>query len=425
MKKYFILALSIILVGALFSQDFDEAAMFADTATVTEKSMATDESILADEKKTGFSGTITSALNVIFPKKDFDTPLSSPSLTADLFLDARLKGGIKGFISSEIVYVPKNDSITLKLPEAFVDVNFNNKIYVRTGKQVLQWGRGQFWNPTDLINVERKKQDQEIGLRNGTYGLKIHVPFGTKLNFYGFANMKNVDSLENTAGSFKTEFTVRATEMAVGIWAKKNMQPVFSYDFSTALLGLNVAGEASLFRKDNENFASIIDDTLKIISGEKKWSSRAALTLNRSFNINGVPSRLNLAAEGFYNGTGYSIDFIENAIKAKSEKPMFSPIEYALISGAYTPMQLSKYYVALFATYNRFINSNMTLYVRIINNIEQQSALLYTYLVYTDLRDISIALGASQGFGAKNSEFTLDMIPTSNLNVSLTASISF
>ena len=30
-----------------------------------------------------------------------------------------------------------------------------DKIYFRTGKQVLKWGRSYFWNPTDLINVEK------------------------------------------------------------------------------------------------------------------------------------------------------------------------------------------------------------------------------------------------------------------------------
>jgi hypothetical protein len=421
----------LIISSSIHSQEFDESSLFEDTVTVTQAPLNNTEEISTDEKKLGVSGTVTSAISVIMPRKDFDTPLSSPSITADILLDARLKGGIKGFVSGEAVYSPVGlTSTTFTLPEAFIDINFRNKVYLRTGKQVLQWGRGYLWNPTDLINVERKTFVQRIGLREGAYGVKAHVPFGTRLNFYGFIDLRGADSLEKSAASFKTEFTVKSTEMAFAVWKKESKQPVFGYDFSSSLFGTSIAGEASLFRKDNEMFATINNDILKEERGEKEWATRAALTVNRSFSINGIPDRLALIAEGFYNSTGYSSSFIKDAASPNvSSQSGMNAILFAAMNGLYKPNEVSKYYVALFANISRFINSNMSLSVNAIGNIEQNSVLLYTALSYNDLRDLSINLSISGGIGPENTEYTLDLGPNlpirNGLTTQLSAAISF
>jgi hypothetical protein len=38
------------------------------------------------------------------------------------------------------------------IKEFFIDTNLRQKVYFRMGKQVLKWGQGYFWNPSDLLH---------------------------------------------------------------------------------------------------------------------------------------------------------------------------------------------------------------------------------------------------------------------------------
>ncbi len=435
MRKLIVFAWIMSLVLSTFSEDFDEAALFNDTAVVTGDLIDTSSIVANKEKNTAFSGAVISAIDIDIPFKNPSTPSSFPSITADISLDARLLGGIKGFLSGEAVYFPNSDSASTSftMPETFIDFNFNRKLYLRTGKQVLQWGRGYLWNPTDLINVERKHFIQKIGLREGAYGVKAHIPFGTRMNLYAFADLRNADSLAKTALSFKSEFTVKATEMAFAVWHKKGKMPVFGYDISTGLGKTAIAGEISLYRMDNEMVANIDNGVLRAIKGKEEWSEKAALTLTRSFDFNGIPNRVTLVLEGYYNGSGYNASFIKEAVKCSTVtlSPAIPPtdaIMYALSTGLYRPNELSKYYVALFGTFSRFINSNLSLSLNAIGNIEQSSVYLNSTLSYADIRDLSLSLSVSGGIGPKNSEYTLDIRDTPvrhSLSTRLSATISF
>ena len=56
---------------------------------------------------------------------------------------------------SSLLFIENQDT-TLLIKEVFVDFNLANTVYFRAGKQVLKWGTGYFWNPTDLINIEHR-----------------------------------------------------------------------------------------------------------------------------------------------------------------------------------------------------------------------------------------------------------------------------
>ena len=89
----------------------------------------------------------------------------------------------------------------------FVDFNFaNNAIHFRAGKQVLQWGTGYFWNPTDLINVAHKSFTNLNALLDGVFGLRTDVTFSPSFHLYTFINLNGVKDLTNVAYAARTEF---------------------------------------------------------------------------------------------------------------------------------------------------------------------------------------------------------------------------
>jgi hypothetical protein len=420
----------------LVAQDMeavDEDALFADTAIITQAPLARADSLPpagVDQKHFGVSGEMTSVGLVSLPRKTPEDPRLSAYIVGRLMPDARLKDGFKGFADVEARYASETDSVSFHLREIFVDMNIKRRVYFRTGKQVLQWGRCYFWNPTDLINVERKSFIDKIGGREGAYGLKMHAPFGTAVNLYGFIDTRDADSLEKSAGSFKAEFLAGGTEMAVSVWGRKGKIPVSGFDLSTRLFRFDVAGELSFFRQDNEFRMEMRDNRLWLEKGPKQWAPRAALSLTRYFDVNGVPDRLMTVLEGYYNGAGfdsrvfsdtahYRFEGEVEALTTPSGEPIVfagiplvdtlapvTKLEFFLRNNLYRMNEHAEYYAALFTRFSRFLRSDMALDFRAIMNVPERCAVLSGGVTYTDLRDFTLSLILIGNAGPQDREYT-------------------
>lgn len=433
----------LVLLAAVFvfGQEpaiIDENALFADTATVVQSVTAAD-SVEAPKKSAGFSGEISTAALAGFPRDDFGAPNLSSYVVGNLMADARLLDGIKGFANAEARYQAQYDTVSFHLREIFMDVNVKNRVYFRAGKQVLQWGRCWFWNPTDLINVEQKAFIQKIGYREGAFGLKTHVPIGTRANFYGFIDTRGADTLSKTAGAIKAEVLVKRTEMAVALWDRKGRPPVMGADFSTRVFGLDWSGEASLFREDIEKRMVEKNGTLLLVSGDSVWSTRVATGFTHTFDVNGIPDRLSVTVEGYYNASGYDSRIFEDKAlyqdgTSKLDLPFALPpgitlptepvtkLDFFIRNGLYRPNEHAKYYAALFTSFSRFINSDMTLSFNAIGNIPEKCAVVAGAVSYRDLRDLSLGLTIIGNVGPDDREYTY---LGNALSVQLSAGLSF
>ena len=204
MKTSHLIALASAALLAAFSplaaDEVDENALFGDKPVVEQKSYEKkDVDAEQNEMRVGFSGSLTSvysysATRRFLQGKGTEGNVFGPSIEGTGYLDVRLPEADKGFGAFDVVYDPVEEKTEYSMPELFVDFNIGKKVYFRTGKQVVQWGRCYLWNPTDLINVEKKSFADKIGPREGTYGIKAHVPFGTALNLYGFALTVKTDN---------------------------------------------------------------------------------------------------------------------------------------------------------------------------------------------------------------------------------------
>jgi hypothetical protein len=216
--------------------------------------------------------------------------------------------------------------------------------------------------------------------------------------------------------------------MAFSAWGRKNRVPVLGYDISSRLAQIDIAGEVSVFRRDNEKRMGQSGDSLFLENGPKEWAPRTALTLSHAFDVNGVPDRLLVSVEGYYNGAGTDSrmfddttlyktdmpgppreDFIVNGMPLSVDRPIpsMTRLAYFLGNGLYRPNEHSYYYAAFFTSFSRFVNSNMTLSFNAIGNIGEKCAALAGTLAYRDLRDLSLSLTVLGYAGKKEREYTL------------------
>jgi hypothetical protein len=448
MKK--LILLLFLIPAHLFAADeqVNEDELFSGSETVVEnKQQDSTVNDIQNKRSIAISGEITSAVSYSKVDESSENSMSDmstirPYILGDLYFDARLPGGYKGFGSFELKHDASIDEdetgekqTTYSVKELFVDFNFNRYVYFRTGKQVLQWGQCYLWNPTDMINIENKSFLNKLEAREGTYGVKGHIPFGTAVNIYGFADLNQVNEGGDVAGSGKFEFLIQGTEMAFSAWGKKKFNPVYGYDFSGRLLGIDVKGEASYSKGSNTEKVVNNSGVLSAVKDEESDIYKASINFGRDFDFGDKADIINISIELFYNGDGYKENPLEDeglylydepVVYEKNKTTYTIPggdmKTYLLGHGLYEANYFSEYYAALFITWKEFIISDITLTLNGIANIPQKSYIVSSGLSYTNINDFTAGATVNGYLGDEYGEYRAGGI---KYDVLVTAGILF
>ncbi len=407
-------------------ETINEDELFSDSETITKEEDIVKEDVGAEltRKKIGFSGDIrtSTTYNGYDSSKDWtkellkDEPVELENImSANFLVDIRLQKGIKGFLNAGIDYTPavmdpetttvKKDITNYQINEFFLDTNVNNKIYFRTGKQVLKWGTGYFWNPTDLINIDRKTFLDMDKVTEGTFGEKIQIPFGVKRNIYFFIGGNEAAKVSDISLAGKYEWLIGETEMSISAWGKGEHKPVYGYDFTSRVGDVSIRGEVSVAPGDNPEQLILDYDTLKQTAGDE-WVPQASLGFTKSFDNGNYKDRISLTGEFYYNGNGYEKNIFSRIAQIDNEENRKS-IKAEYIGKYYKPYMNSKYYFAFFTSVYKFIKPELTLNINGITNLVDDSSSLTTGLSYTPaLTDLTLECSITGFIGDENTEAT-------------------
>lgn len=435
-----------------------EDEMFGGGETVTPSDKIKNEGVTSDieKKSVTFNGFLNSRTSVNVKRssilrdlKVIDSNNFFSYFQSNFELDARLLKGIRGYFNISADYypagIPKTRTFQVPLAylgipayftkvdltaaeklnavftinEVFVDVNVSKIIYFRFGKQVLRWGVGYLWTPNDLVNVEKKNILDSSQIREGAYGFKVHVPFGTRANIYSFIDFTKARNLSDISMANKVEVLFKNTEMALSLLLKKKNVPVYGYDITSRILGFDVHGEISLSYGDNNRRlrvypwyitvpnSSLILQTMYLAPGNTqvmdyrvkgKWIPKASAGFGRGFEVRDIKDRIRIDVEAFYNSTGYD----ENVF----EKDVLS-VGYFLSRGLYTPNYYGKYYAGIFITIRQMFVEELSSMVNCIVNVKDQSSVISGMITYAPYYDLTLNLQVNGFIGKRNREYTV------------------
>jgi hypothetical protein len=396
----------------------DEGEMFGDTLQVVDSASRSAPAVRGEEAKTiGWSGNVLVHASAGADRDwfgEFDgagTGMAAGSV-GNAALDVRLQRGFRAYADIEWnLDAAHADSTAFRVPESFLDANLGRKVWFRAGKQVLQWGPGYFFNPTDLINVERKTVLRRLGAREGVFGAKAHVPFGTAANLYAFLDAGKVSRPDSLTAAVKAEFLAGRSELALMAWGGGGRDPVYGADLTTRWLGLDLTAEAALHSRYLKREAVLEAGAPRIASSRRSWQPRASLGAGRGFAIGGIPDRITVNGEYYYNHPGSdarSMPFAD--LLAQAAAAGFDPatgLALAAASGLYEPNSFSRHYAAVFAMWNRFLRSDLALSCNAISNLNQGSAFWAGSLGYRDLNDFGLTLTISGAAGPEGAEYVI------------------
>ncbi len=401
--------------GDIFADPFedDDFGSVFEVEEVENTSTIADVTLKLMEESIGFSGQLEVKSEFIdFDKEgkigqlEIKDQLSS-YVKGNFFLDVRLEEGTKAYGSFE-VYKNANPNIKgdlLSVNELFLDFNLNNKAYFRFGQQNLAWGRGYFFNPTDLVNYEKKTLRNLDEVRSGTFGTKIHIPRGVSQNFYAYIGLDTVEEPEDLGIALKYEFLLNKSEYSISVYGKKDIEPVLGLDYSTSLFGANVFAEGRINKgSDLKRY-----ENGKLVGVEDKYIFKASLGYQKSFDYKDESGKFTLIQEFYYNSFGYE--------KEDIDAKMFS-----YKNEIYKPMDFGYYYLANFFSINDFIKDDISLGLNTLSNLSDNSHSLLGSLTYRMQDKLTLGVSFQAFIGEEYSEMTMS---NTNSISSIYANLSF
>ncbi|MBN8221823.1 MAG: hypothetical protein J0L53_12925 [Spirochaetes bacterium] len=409
----------------------DENKLFSEGETVTPIEKIKDDKVdeVTEKESVGFSGSINSRNSYAMSR---DWLLGNTSSTAqntlnnqlqnNLNLEARARRGTRAVVNlvNNVYAQGKSEQHTIqdantgavtkynetvyadyRFTEAFVDANIARAVYFRAGKQVLVWGRGFFWNPSDVINTELRSATDAFQFREGTYGLRAHVPIGTAFNFYSFTGVGKSTRAEDIIQAFKAEVAVSRAEIAAGVIMGQKKVPTYLVEASTRFWTLDWRAEATYAYGDNAQRIDV--NTFNILNPvtyqlRDQHVFKGVLSVGRSFEVFDVADRLTINLEYFYNGAGYNDNIFaqNNLVRA-----------YFVTNGLYRANYYGMHYLGFFATYTKFILNEMTLGLNGFGNLSDKTFVFSELLTYTPLFNLTLTWQNNIFTGAANGEYTV------------------
>jgi hypothetical protein len=424
MKKVFIIIVMFLFATNLVAEDllddsFDEGTLFQEEIFVSKPGNTENLAETYTEKKSvNFTGQLrfdsyyAVKRDWLKGKGSFDSNQLMVYTEGDLFLDVRLKKGIKAFMDLGIYNLssalPSSDvtegsglssgsgSSYVDFKELFLDFNKDREIYFRVGKQFLKWGTTYFWNPTDLVNQDKRNFLDLNRIRSGTYGTKMHIPIGLDRNLYVFLDTSDVDNLDGFACATKYEFILGSSEVGLSMWNKKNRTSVYGVDFSGRLFGFDLKGELALSYGSNANRLVEKDGNLQTGFITDEWVPKATMNWSKTINWERA-DRITFSYEFFYNGDGYSENLFKNQTK----------MDYLIDNNLYEMNYMAKTYQAFFVAISEFPTHSTTFNINGIQNLVDYSMIVYSGLTYYVTEGFDISGNIAMYFGQDNSEYLL------------------
>lgn len=435
------------------SFSFDEDDLFGAEDAVVETVAESDEgsavqSLLVSESvRVGgsFSGSAETGWtwdepwDGSFDLAEPDSYALEPSLSALVFFDGRptdstrFYGSVKTawpFVSSTSALDsdgdPTGDTVAtpnVEVFELFSDFSWNDSLYLRFGKQTINWGVGYFFSPANVMNLEAiDPLDPEVQLE-GPVALRAHYPVpGTQHNLWGYAVFDAASMRpQDTAVAAKAEFVVGGWELGAGGYYE-NEEPLRGVLTASGSVGqVSLFGEATLSRGSDRTWVTEVSPALaasQFISTETDEES-PFFKGTAGFMYSHSDSNVTVMGQYLYDGEGYANDDREARVaEARDSEDAIKSIlsmadPDADVDAAYSAflkgliLNSGRHYAALSLSKSELLFEDLSFSLFAMGNLSDFSALLRPSLSYSFFDGLSASLSATFALGFDDGEYVV------------------
>ncbi len=323
------------------------------------------------------------------------------NLGARIFLDARPSTDLRGFIKGDIDY-DTDDGLSYDLREMFIDTDINNQVFIRAGKQTINWGVGRFFSPANLINIETIDPENPDAELAGPVAAKVQYPIGNN-NLTGYALVDDIENGNPIALASRYEFLAGGSEYTVGgVYQFDNPWSLMS-TVSTNIGDVAVFAEAVLEGNVNKKFLVLDDTSLLGVSARTSDDLYFSSTIGASYNYSNDESDFSIFAFGqyYFNGLGYA----DISIAKDYQQAIGALLAQGQISVA-DLFNRGQHYGALSISSPDFLKSKLTPSIFWIGNLNDASGRINLGLSYRGIDNITPSFSYSYGYGDTGTEYS-------------------
>jgi hypothetical protein len=345
-----------------------------------------------------------SGSSLLNPNNILEIPRVGNNLRLELFLDSEVSETAKVYLSSRLYHstIKQEEEYRAYLDEAYIDVNFNNRMMLRTGKQRTVWGTGMAWNPSDVLNPQKDPTDP-VEQKEGILSTKFDIPLRGKwgiLQSPAFTAVLvpevvgyDISATHRSQGALKFYFLTGGFDIHLISSFVEDKEPMFGLATSGVLFDvLELHGEA-IFQKGAERYYITNDNQIsqnKLNSDNvfSKWLIGTRYTL---------PRDIVFLAEYYHIDEGYNKNEMQNYLNflRSGNKSKLSLLPQRDLRKNYILISWSR--SNLWDTFNTSS--------RIIANLDDSSFIWSSRYEYIRITNVGLAIERYYFRGKKESEF--------------------
>jgi hypothetical protein len=265
--------------------------------------------------------------------------------------------------------------------------------------------------------VEGKTLVPRAGAREGATGVRLQVPIGEATNLYAFVNLADASAFDSISAAWRAETVVGPAEVALSGWNRMDAPTALGADGSTGFWGWDLQAGV-LWQSGDIAPRPALDDSARWILArdENRQQVRAGGGIGRDITVLGVPQRLRVDLEGFWQSDPIGSGILKQtalhpwageSVEERFLAPNLNEFSFLAMSGAYTPNQLSSAYIAGMATLQQFIQQDLALSVQALENLQDKSGLSTVGLSWTTFHRFTAQLTGYWFWGAPHTEEVL------------------
>ena len=349
----------------------------------------------------------------------------------------------RGVLVGEVGHTVSADTADMHAREGFVEFDLGRTAWFRIGRQVLRWGNGFAWSPTDFFGKETPSLLPRIAPQEGTDGARIQVPFGSAAMLTGFLEARSADA-DSLSGAVRAECSVGAAEFSVSGRAISGGTQELGLDASTGILGARLYSGILWASGDLSPHARMRGGKLSI--GEDRDHSQIQATAGgwRELPIGGTGQRLRIGIEGYWNSRGNPAGLLRDDSIRGYEHPVSllpgslqslgcpdsvpcrflqadkgTAADFAVENGILVPGRWGRLYAAGLASLSKSVFDELTSYAGMLVNLQDHSGVGMLGASWNGARSLSLQASGLWSWGSRRTEFavfgvgpTLDMLAT-------------
>jgi hypothetical protein len=415
----------------VFGQDsitIDEDALFGDgdvVETVTESAAgsAVQGLLVTDAVRVGgnFTGTATGSWQWNNPWTDGLNPIEpdsyglEPVLSSLVFFDGRPTEDSRFYGSVKSSW-PFSESGSTEVFELFSDFSWNDSLYMRFGKQTINWGVGYFFSPANIMNLQQIDPTDPTAQLEGPVALRaMYAIPKTQHNLWAYA-VFDADTMkpEDTALAAKAEFVLGGVELGIGGYYQRESPIRAMLTAVGSVRDISLFGEATAQLGTDRQWVTDVDNTMIPLdpinidyTDPASYDSTVFLKGTVGFSYMNTDTNITLMGQYLYDGEGYANDDRE-AIIADAKAEFFGASDDQ-INLLLKPLIFNsgRHYAAFTFSKSEWLVDNLNFSAFVIANLSDFSGYLKPTLSWEFFDSFSLAASAMFALGFEDGEYVV------------------